>query len=211
MPKAARKSTSSSSSCSEPYSKTSPKNKSKSTEDKENVNPNHYTTSKSSRSSSKPSISSSKKSNPTSDLSHWRTIPLEVKAGEIPCYDDASTIRRKLKKLVESKEPIPGGEGGEGGEGKSGEGKKGKERKWSNTTLADEMRALEEEMGAVRATDPDRSAGLNAGQVGKFLKKGGRMGGGDSPVYYWGNVVLEKLRVAGGERKGKGRVEAEER
>ena len=198
MPKAARKSITSS--CSEPYSKTSPKNKSKSTEDKENVNPNHNTTSKSSRSSSKSSISSSKQSKTTSDLSHWRTIPLEEKAGEIPCYDDASTIRRKLKKLVESKEPIPGGEG-----------KKGKERNWSNTTLADEMRALDEEMGAVRATDPNRSAGLNAGQVGKFLKKGGRMGGGDSPVYYWGNVVLEKLRVAGGERKGKGRVEAEER
>lgn len=35
--------------------------------------------------------------------------------------------------------------------------------------------------------------------------------GGDSPVYYWGNVLLEKLRVAGGEKKSKSRRDAEEK
>ena len=30
-----------------------------------------------------------------------------------------------------------------------------------------------------------------------FLKKTGNMGGGDSPAYYWGYVLCEKLRIWG--------------
>ena len=37
------------------------------------------------------------------------------------------------------------------------------------------------------------------------------MGGGDSPVYYWGYVMLEKMRMWKGESKTKGRKEAEEK
>ena len=36
-----------------------------------------------------------------------------------------------------------------------------------------------------------------------------KAGGGDSPCYYWGNVLLEKLRIHNGEKKSKPRLEAE--
>ena len=36
-------------------------------------------------------------------------------------------------------------------------------------------------------------------------------GGGDSPCYYWGNALLEKLRIYNGEKKSKSRLEAEKR
>lgn len=35
------------------------------------------------------------------------------------------------------------------------------------------------------------------------------MGGGDSPAYYWGYVILEKLRIWEGGKKPKAREEAE--
>lgn len=34
-------------------------------------------------------------------------------------------------------------------------------------------------------------------------------GGGDSPCYYWGNAMLEKLRTYNGEKKSRPRLEAE--
>ena len=43
-----------------------------------------------------------------------------------------------------------------------------------------------------------------------FLKKSGRMGAGDSPCYYWGYVMLEKLRISNGEKKSKLELKAEE-
>ena len=36
-------------------------------------------------------------------------------------------------------------------------------------------------------------------------------GGGDSPCYYWGNALLEKLRIYNGEKKSKSRLEAEKK
>lgn len=53
------------------------------------------------------------------------------------------------------------------------------------------------------------ASGPTARSLGGFLKKSGRMGGGDSP-YYWGYVLLEKLRVGRGEKKSKARERAEE-
>lgn len=32
----------------------------------------------------------------------------------------------------------------------------------------------------------------------------------DSPCYYWGNVMLEKLRIYNGEKKSKPRLQAEQ-
>ena len=36
------------------------------------------------------------------------------------------------------------------------------------------------------------------------------MGGGDSESYYYGNMLLEKMRIWTGEKKGKAREKAEE-
>ena len=75
--------------------------------------------------------------------------------------------------------------------------------------MVEELKKLEDDMGPVE--DRGRGADLNTGQLGKFLKKSGQMGGGDSPVYYWGYVMLEKMRVWKGESKTRGRKEAEEK
>ena len=44
----------------------------------------------------------------------------------------------------------------------------------------------------------------------QFLKKSGGMGGGDSETYYYGNMLLEKMRIWSGEKKSKTREKAEE-
>ena len=74
--------------------------------------------------------------------------------------------------------------------------------------MAAEMRELESRGHAV---EYNRNAvnGPTNGSLAGFLKKSGLMGGGDSPCYYWGYVLLEKLRIWNGEKKSKGRVEAE--
>jgi hypothetical protein len=46
--------------------------------------------------------------------------------------------------------------------------------------------------------------------VTQFLKKSGGMGGGDSETYYYGNMLLEKMRIWSGEKKSKTREKAEE-
>jgi hypothetical protein len=43
--------------------------------------------------------------------------------------------------------------------------------------------------------------------VTQFLKKSGGMGGGDSETYYYGNMLLEKMRIWSGEKKSKTRGE----
>ena len=73
-----------------------------------------------------------------------------------------------------------------------------------------EMKDLESRSHPVADTT-GHGADLNTNQMGKFLKQSGGMGGGDSPVYYWGTVLLEKLRIASGEKKTKSRKEAEEK
>lgn len=54
------------------------------------------------------------------------------------------------------------------------------------------------------------STGPTVGSLGNFLKKTGKMGGGDSPAYYWGYVLCEKLRLWAGTKKTKSREEAEQ-
>jgi hypothetical protein len=43
-----------------------------------------------------------------------------------------------------------------------------------------------------------------------FLKKSGNMGGGDSQTFYYGTMLLEKLRIWNGEKKSKVREKAED-
>jgi len=62
------------------------------------------------------------------------------------------------------------------------------------------------------AVEYNRNAmnGPTARSLGGFMKKTGQMRGGDSPCYYWGYVLLEKLRVYNNEKKSKPRLRAEE-
>ena len=115
------------------------------------------------------------------------------KRAKSPCT--ASGVRRKLGNLLQSKDTVPGKDG---------------KKKWSNTSLAEELEKLESQMGAVQDV-ARQGARLNALQVGKFMKKTGTMRGGDSPVYYWGYVLCEKLRIWNGEKKTKSRKETEEK
>ena len=75
--------------------------------------------------------------------------------------------------------------------------------------MVEELRGLEAFSHPVR-DETRHGAELNTRQLAKFLKQTGGRGGGDSPVYYWGTVLLEKLRIASGEKKTKSRKEAEE-
>lgn len=161
----------------EPYTKPSSTN----TTNKENLDP----TPKTSKPSKQPA-------QPPQDRSDYRAIPLPSIKGEVPCYDDAATVRRKLKKLLTEKSTIPGSN-----------------KKWSQASMTEEMQELERREGAV---EYNRNAmnGPTMNSLGGFMKKTGQMGGGDSPCYYWGYVMLEKLRVWGGERKSKPRMRAEE-
>jgi hypothetical protein len=43
----------------------------------------------------------------------------------------------------------------------------------------------------------------------KFLKMTGGMGGADTKSYYYGNMLLEKLRIWNGEKKTAARIMAE--
>ena len=138
----------------EPYSKSSPKNK-----DKENVDPKPQDRTK-----------------PDDNRGDYRDIPLDEVKGEVPCYDDASTVRRKLKKLLTDKSIIPG-----------------TCKKWTQASMVGEMQELESRGHAVSYNR--NATGPTARSLGNFLKKTGKMGAGDSPCYYWGNIMLEKLRI----------------
>lgn len=161
----------------EPYPKPSFTN----TTDKENVDPN-----------AKISKPSKQPAQPDHHLGDYRATPLPEVKGEVPCYDDAATVRRRLKKLLTEKTLIPG----------TG-------KKWSQASMTDEMQELEKREGAV-GYNRNAMNGPTARSLGGFMKKTGQMGGGDSPCYYWGYVMLEKLRVWNGEKKSKPRARAEE-
>lgn len=63
--------------------------------------------------------------------------------------------------------------------------------------MSKEMEELERREGAVEYHK--NSTGPSARSLGTFLKKTGKMGGGDSPAYYCGYVLCEKLRIWEGE------------
>ena len=52
--------------------------------------------------------------------------------------------------------------------------------------------------------------GPSASSLGNFMKKSGQVGGRDIPYYYWGYVILEKLRIYNGEKTSKPREKAEQ-
>lgn len=55
------------------------------------------------------------------------------------------------------------------------------------------------------------SGGPSPRALSTFLKKSGVMGGGDSEAFYFGTILLEKLRIWNGEKKTATRVNAEKK
>ncbi|KAL8952794.1 MAG: hypothetical protein Q9222_001298 [Ikaeria aurantiellina] len=143
------------------------------------------------KSTSKPKVSKAAAS-AQATYPDWRSIPLDIVLGEVPCFDDASTVRRKLNARLTSKDVIPGDDS---------------KKKWSKASMAEVMMDLEHQDGEVEYKK--MSGGPSANSLTKFLKKSGKMGGGDSPCYYWGYVMCEKLRIWEGGKKTKTREEAE--
>lgn len=152
MPKAAPRTSGpkTSTNRSEPYAKSSPKN-SKAKSDKENVDPN-----------AKPSKKANDSKEPEPDRGDYRDIHLDEIRGEIPCYDDAATVRRKLKKLLTDKSTIPG-----------------TSKKWTQASMVGEMQDLEKRGHPVEYNK--NATGPTTRSLGNFLKKSGSMGAGDSP------------------------------
>lgn len=134
MPKAAPRTNSSTASSNRksPYPKSSPKGAT----DKENVDPNSSTTNK---------------------KSDYRAIELSEIDGEIPCYDNATTVGRKLNKLIADKSTIPS-----------------TSKKWNQSTMAAEMQELEKRGHPVEYNK--NASGPTARALGGFLKKSGQMG-----------------------------------
>ena len=101
-------------------------------------------------------------------------------------------IRRKLNKLIADKVKIPG-----------------TNKPFTKTSLTQEIIELSKREHPVetanKSFDPPGSTVLKT-----LLDKKGKMGGGDSKGYYWGNMLLEKMRIWNGEKKSKGRMKAEE-
>ena len=113
------------------------------------------------------------------NYSDWREIELEELYSEVCCYDNAATVRRKLKKLLADKALIPCSDG---------------KKRWTQASMGAEMVKLESLDGPV---EYKHKKGPTVANLASFLKKTGNMGGGDSPSYYWGYVLCEKLRIWG--------------
>ena len=60
--------------------------------------------------------------------SDWRDIERDEVLGEVPCYDNAAAVRRKLKKLLADKDIVPCGDG---------------KKKWTQASMNAEMEQLE--------------------------------------------------------------------
>ena len=80
---------------------------------------------------------------------------------------------------------------------------------FNKSSMACEMLELDRQDGPVHYEGLN-AVGPTASALTKFLKKSGQMGGGDSPCYHWGYVMLEKLRIYEGKKKTKTRLEAEQ-
>jgi hypothetical protein len=128
----------------------------------------------------------------TTDKGDWRNIPLDEVKGEMPCYDNAATVRRKLGRLLFDKSTIPD-----------------TDKSWSQAFMAAEMQELENHGPPVVYNR--NASGPSPRSLSKFLKTSGQMGAEDSPCYNWGYVMLEKLRIYNGGKKSKSRLEAEEK
>ncbi|KAH7385339.1 TAP-like protein-domain-containing protein [Phaeosphaeria sp. MPI-PUGE-AT-0046c] len=105
----------------------------------------------------------------------------------------AAAIRRKLKTLLDKKATIPGST-----------------RAFNKTTMCKELGEIAQRHHAIDTTAGTRNDGPSVRALTAFLKKSGSMGGGDSESYYYGNMLLEKMRIWAGEKKTKAREKAED-
>ncbi|KAJ4292038.1 hypothetical protein N0V90_009937 [Kalmusia sp. IMI 367209] len=137
---------------------------------------------------------SKKESNRSNLPSNYLDIPLEEADGEVPCYENAAAIRRKLNSLIDKKTKIPNSD-----------------KVFNKTTLSKELREVAERTHPVICHNRQLSnGGPSVGALTSFLKQSGSMRGGDSASYYFGNMLLEKLRIWDGQKKTKAREKAEE-
>lgn len=120
-------------------------------------------------------------------------IPLEEIDGEVPIYENCTSIRHKLNKLVSDKVQIPGSN-----------------KTFNKTNLSKELKRLAEMNSPIKTHNGVSNQGPSVPALDRFLKGKGSMGGGDSTSYYWGNMLLEKLRIWKGEPKTQTRKKAEE-
>ena len=86
-------------------------------------------------------------------------------------------MRRKLNELINDKFDIPD-----------------ISKEYNKASMAAQMQELEARSHPVAEMNANGN-GPSARSLATFLKKSGSMGGGDSPCYYWGYVLLEKLRT----------------
>ncbi|KAL9038296.1 MAG: hypothetical protein Q9214_005336 [Letrouitia sp. 1 TL-2023] len=99
---------------------------------------------------------------------NWRELELEEEEehtlyGEVPIWDSAATVRRKLSNLLRKKDVIPGTEND-------------KKKKWMQAAVAAEMQGLEDAMGPAKSANC-MCKGPSARSLGIFLKKTGESGG----------------------------------
>ncbi|KAH6621694.1 hypothetical protein C7974DRAFT_396985 [Boeremia exigua] len=113
---------------------------------------------------------------------------------EVPCYENAATVRRKLNTLVGSKVQIPG-----------------TNKVFNKTNLSNALCEIAQEHPLIIPSSAGtRSEGPSVRALTTFLKKSGNMAGGDSQTFYYGTMLLEKLRIWNGEKKSKAREKAED-
>ncbi|KAF1998769.1 hypothetical protein P154DRAFT_243989 [Amniculicola lignicola CBS 123094] len=80
---------------------------------------------------------------------------------------------------------------------------------YENTSLAEQIRKAAQNCSPVETTHGLGNQGPSVNSLLRFLKKSGAMGGGDTDSYYFGNVLLEKLRIWNQEKKTAAREKAE--
>ena len=105
----------------------------------------------------------------------------------------AAAIRRKLNALLEEKAKIPGSN-----------------TAFNKTNLSKELCEVAQRHHAIETTAGHRAAGPSVKALSAFLKKSGGMDGGDSESYYYGNILLEKMRKWTGDKRSKAREKAEQ-
>jgi hypothetical protein len=102
-------------------------------------------------------------------------------------------IRRKLNALLDKKVRIPGSD-----------------RIFNKTNLSKELCEIAQRHSPIESSAGTRSEGPSVHAITTFFKKSGNMGGGDSQTFYYGTMLLEKLRIWNGEKKSKAREKAED-
>jgi hypothetical protein len=75
--------------------------------------------------------------------------------------------------------------------------------------MSKEICAVADRHHAIKTHQGMESTGPSVQALTRFLKQSGGMAGGDSKTYYFGNMLLEKLRIWNGEKKTPARVKAE--